>query len=190
MNSRTQVLAMSLRFATNGHAVDEWRKMGRRSRMAAHLRFAAPSAVARKETRTVRSTSWVTRFAALGAVAVLFLSLHTGVGAAAATPSPGDVIPGRYIVVLHDWVRAPDRDSQILAAQHDIDLDHVYRRALRGFSGFVPPARLAARGRDPRVRFIAEDRVVSTAAQTLPTGIDRIEADLSSARSGSGSAVN
>lgn len=138
----------------------------------------------------MRSTSWVTRFAALGAVAVLFLSLHTGVVAAPATPSPGDVIPGRYIVVLHDWVRAPDRDSQILAAQHDIDLDHVYRRALRGFSGSVPPARLAALRRDPRVRFIAEDRVVSIAAQTLPTGIDRIEADLSSARSGSGSAVN
>lgn len=150
-------------------------------------RFFGTAPPRREGDTHMRTISWVNRLAALGAVAALLLSLRTGVVAAPATPSPGDVIPGKYIVVFHDWVRVPDRDAQILAAQHDVDLDHVYRRALRGFAGSVPPGRLAALRRDPRVRFIVEDRVVSIAAQVVPTGIDRIDADLSSVQAGNGS---
>jgi subtilisin family serine protease len=37
---------------------------------------------------------------------------------------------------------------------------------------------------DPNVEFVAQDRVVKAPAQTLPTGIDRVEADQSSTKAG------
>jgi subtilisin family serine protease len=40
---------------------------------------------------------------------------------------------------------------------------------------------------DSRVRFVLTDRTATLTAQTLPTGVDRIDGDLSSTRSGNGS---
>jgi subtilisin len=68
---------------------------------------------------------------------------------------------------------------------------HTYGTALFGFAATVPKARLAALARDSRVAVISEDRKVTAFAQSLPTGIDRIQADASSTASGNGSgAVN
>jgi subtilisin len=64
---------------------------------------------------------------------------------------------------------------------------YTYGTALFGFAASVPKARLAALAKDPRVQFVSEDREVTAFGQTTPTGIDRIQADVSSTLSGNGS---
>lgn len=126
------------------------------------------------------------RLVAMGSVGLLLLASAPTFGAAAA-PKAGDVVPDQYIVVFHDWVRTPGNEARVLAAQHGLGLDLVYERAIRGFAAKVPPGRLALLRRDPRVRFITEDRIFEIAAQTLSTGVNRIEADQSSTQSGNAS---
>jgi hypothetical protein len=93
----------------------------------------------------------------------------------------GDVIPDRYIVVLKDD-DSPDpavaADALAETLDSDLKVIHTYKNALKGFSVRVPsgldlPAALSA---DPRVDFIAQDRVIKASAQYMPTGVNRIEA--------------
>lgn len=138
----------------------------------------------------MRTPSWVFRIVSIAAVGVL--SLPVLPASTLAGPAPGSVIPDQYIVVFHDWVRTPAREAQVVAVQHGLDPEVIYERVLKGFAAYIPPGRLAQLRRDPRVRFVAQDRVVATAApampaQVMPTGINRIEADLSSTESGNGS---
>ena len=62
-----------------------------------------------------------------------------------------------------------------------------YRNALKGFSATLPDAQLERLCSDGRVDYVERDRVMRTVAQTLPWGINRIEADISSTRAGNGS---
>jgi len=91
-----------------------------------------------------------------------------------------------YVVVLNDGA-----DSASVAAGHarryGADVRYVYGNALQGYSAVIPNDRVAALRADANVAFVAADREVSIAAQTLPTGINRIEADSSSTISGNGS---
>jgi subtilisin family serine protease len=86
------------------------------------------------------------------------------------------VTPGRYIVVL-----APGRDAAAdvapMAAAYGLRPGHVYRAALQGFSADIPAQSLDAIRRDPRILFLTPDVRLHASLQTLPTGIDRIEAD-------------
>lgn len=84
---------------------------------------------------------------------------------------------GRYIVVFDEGV-APGPAAAELARQHGIGLSHVYSSALKGFSGTIPEGRLLALGKDPRVKLVEPDLVMHVTAQTLPTGVNRIDADL------------
>jgi subtilisin len=105
---------------------------------------------------------------------------------AAPVAGAGSSAVGRYIVVLHD-----NADSAAVAREHaslhGAAVSYVYRAALRGYAAAIPDARLAALRADPRVEFISADREVHAVAQTLPTGINRIDSDLSSQLSGNGS---
>ena len=113
-------------------------------------------------------------------------------------------IPGRYIVVLEGSV---DRPGQVAAAherQYGADSEVVYRHALNGYVAAVPEATLAELRADPKVQFVARDRVFAqlpkapatipsckdpgdiSAEQCLPDGANRIDAERSSARSGDG----
>ena len=92
---------------------------------------------------------------------------------------------GSYIVVLDGASDVPAVANEHARA-HGLSLQHVYRSAVRGYAAVIPQARLAELRNDPRVRFISEDRPVFAVAQTIPTGIDRIEADTSSQASGDG----
>jgi subtilisin family serine protease len=65
--------------------------------------------------------------------------------------------------------------------------DHVYSHALRGFAASLNAQQVAALAADPAVRTIVADQAVEAIAQTLPTGINRIQADASSQASGNGS---
>lgn len=90
----------------------------------------------------------------------------------------GKIIPGQYIVVFKETVANVPAAAANLARLHALTLGHVYEHALRGFAATVPAARLDALRTDPRVQFIEQDQVVTTFQQTLPTGINRIDADL------------
>ena len=111
-------------------------------------------------------------------------------------------IPGQYIVVLEDGADVAD-----VAADHKrlakAEVLSTYSHALRGYSAKLSPASLARIEDDPRVAYVAQDEEGVAAlgkpgggggggtptqpAQTLPTGINRSDADLSSALAGNGS---
>jgi subtilisin family serine protease len=54
---------------------------------------------------------------------------------------------------------------------------HVYGTAVKGFAATIPVARLAAVRNDPRVVLVEAEREYELVVQTLPTGINRVEAD-------------
>jgi subtilisin len=95
-------------------------------------------------------------------------------------------LAGRYIVVLDEGVN-PDA----VAAYHEgfagVSVVHRYRHALNGYAAEFSPAALAAVKADSRVDFVSADRAFHTTAQSLPTGINRIDGELSSTVSGNGS---
>jgi subtilisin family serine protease len=97
------------------------------------------------------------------------------------------VLPtGRYIVVLRDSVTSPAAVAHSHARQHGGQLGFVYSAAIKGYSATLPEAAVPALRTDPLVAAVVEDREVHVAAQTLPTGIDRIDGELSSTASGDG----
>jgi subtilisin len=89
----------------------------------------------------------------------------------------------RYIVVLHE-----NTDAAAVAnehrGRHGLLPSHVYRSALTGYAAEVPPGRVEALRADPRVDFLSPVYELEAFAQTLPTGVDRIEGDASSTVSG------
>ena len=76
---------------------------------------------------------------------------------------------------------------QALERTHGFSADHVYSAALRGFAARLNPRQLQDLQNDANVAYIEPDGVASIVAQTLPWGIDRIDADLSSTLAGNGS---
>lgn len=106
-------------------------------------------------------------------------------GGGAHVSSSGSSPPGdRYLVVLND----PAADAQAVAddhsRRHNAEVSHVYRRAVKGYAARMSPAGMDEIRKDPRVRLVAPDRELRSSAQTLPTGVNRIDGDLSSAASG------
>jgi subtilisin len=92
----------------------------------------------------------------------------------------------RYVVVLDEGV-----DQDAVAAYHEgfagVSVVHRYHHALNGYAAEVSPSALSAIQADSRVDFVSADRVFRATAQTLPTGINRIDGELSSTASGNGS---
>jgi len=86
----------------------------------------------------------------------------------------------RYIVLLRE---GSDVDGTIgrLSRRVGIRPDHAYRNAVRGFSAHLDARQLADVKADPSVALVEADRVVQLESQTLPTGVDRVDADLSPA---------
>ena len=82
-----------------------------------------------------------------------------------------------YIVVFHD----DERDVPGLAAAHGraygASVSHIYQHAIKGYAATVAQARIDDIRRDPRVAFVSEDRPVEAVAQSVPTGINRIDAE-------------
>ena len=76
---------------------------------------------------------------------------------------------------------------QSLERRHGFRSEHVYSAALRGFSARLTARQIADLEDDPMVAYVELDGTMTTVAQTLPWGIDRIDADISSTLAGNGS---
>jgi subtilisin len=93
----------------------------------------------------------------------------------------GHAIPDRYIVELK-----PGVDAGAVAPAHGVAPNFIYRKAVNGFAGHVPPGRLKNLTSDPRVVRVVPDRTVSavgkpsaggtSTGQVVPEGIRRIGA--------------
>jgi subtilisin family serine protease len=109
-------------------------------------------------------------------VIFLLLSFSHWLYAAPPAESPR-VIPSSYIVVFHDDVDT-DVAADELKGRFNLTVGFRYRHALRGMAVKMPEQVLAKLAADPRVAYIEPDVMVSINAQTLPTGVDRVNADL------------
>jgi subtilisin family serine protease len=65
-----------------------------------------------------------------------------------------------YIVVFKDSVKDSTAASNDIARKHGVALGHTYFRAIRGFSGIIPPVKLEKIKKDPRVAYVSEDKTV------------------------------
>jgi aqualysin 1 len=76
---------------------------------------------------------------------------------------------------------------QSLERRHGFRSEHIYGAAIRGFSARLTARQIADLEDDPMVSYVEPDGTMSIVAQTLPWGIDRVEADSSSTLAGNGS---
>ena len=101
-------------------------------------------------------------------------------------PQAADVIPGAWIVTL-DEAAEPDTVASAHARRHGAQVDYLYRHALKGYAARMSAQAAARVAEDPRVRSVVPDRVVTAfAPQSMPTGVDRVDGELSSTLSGNG----
>lgn len=124
------------------------------------------------------------------AVAILLACTGVVLAQAAAPvslePSKGGA-SDRYIVVLRDDVsQASERVASDQARRLGLEVRQTYRSALKGYAARIPAERLDEVRADPSVAYVEPDKVVKTTEQTLPYGIDLIDADVSSTEAGNG----
>jgi subtilisin family serine protease len=93
----------------------------------------------------------------------------------------------RYIVVLESDVDSPSRVASNMDLRQNLEVGFVYGNTLEGFSAEIPDDSVAAVRANPRVAYVERDGKVRAAAQTLPWGVDQVQADKSSTRAGNGS---
>jgi subtilisin family serine protease len=105
-----------------------------------------------------------------------------------AIPAQAGGGPGadRYIVVLKDAVD-PAAVANLHAGRYGATVDHVWGTALHGYAAVIPNDRVAQVRSDANVSYVVADGEASVQAQTLPWGIDKIDADHSSTLAGNGS---
>jgi subtilisin family serine protease len=89
-----------------------------------------------------------------------------------AAQSPGDVIPGRFIVTLREGA-----SPAAVAAAHGVAPDFVYGHALNGFAGAISEAARSGLMTDQRVVRIEADRVMRAwgVQENATWGLDRID---------------
>jgi subtilisin family serine protease len=100
---------------------------------------------------------------------------------------PEGAIPGQYIVVFKDVVRDPPSVVREHAQRYGAQVLHTYQYALNGYAARLSESRLEQVRADSRVKYVEPDQTAYAEAQTLPWGIDRVQADISSTRAGNGS---
>ena len=113
--------------------------------------------------------------AALTACALTALGVAGASAPASAAPSGPT---GSYIVVLADGVAASTAANDH-AHSYGAAVTQLYSHALRGYAARLSETAARRIAADPRVAWVQPDRPVSIAAQTLPTGINRVDAELS-----------
>ena len=117
------------------------------------------------------------------AVFVVFPLLAASLGLT--RDASAQIIADQYIVVFNDKVPRANPVAHDLARRHSLQVLQVYEHVFRGFAATIPAASLNSVERDPRVRLVTEDRVVSVSwlngirqPDILDTGIDLAHPDL------------
>lgn len=87
------------------------------------------------------------------------------------------VMGDRYIVMFRDDVTDPHGMAEALKGRYGFTKGHVYDRVFKGFSASLPAQALEGLRRNPHVALIEADLVMTTCAQTIPTGIRRFAAN-------------
>jgi subtilisin family serine protease len=119
---------------------------------------------------------------------LLIVGMLGAMVAALLLAAPANAAPtGSYIVVLKDTATNPAQLAHQQASRLGGRVGFVYQHALKGYSATLSSARVGALRADPTVAAVVPDLPVSIQAQTLPTGINRIDGELSSTVSGNGS---
>jgi subtilisin len=113
---------------------------------------------------------------------------HAGAGSVDSVPG-APVVAGSYLVVLDD--SRPGAVAQEHARRHGAEVERIYRFALQGYAARMTDRAAAAIANDPRVVRVEPETLESIQTQSLPTGVDRVEADLNSTitTDGTGTAV-
>jgi aqualysin 1 len=121
-------------------------------------------------------------------IGALLLVYVVYAGAVLAQPQTlQEKIPDRYIVVFKEGVQNPTAVANEQARENGLQLRFVYTSAIEGYAAVFPNDRALQRVQNnPRVDYVEQDQTVRAVAQTLPWGIDRVEADLSSTKAGDG----
>ena len=79
---------------------------------------------------------------------------------------------GRYIVLLESGSSV--NVARVRAGRLGVSTDRVFRNAVRGFSASLTPGQVASLKADPDVADVIPDEVISMAAQSVPTGVRRV----------------
>jgi len=100
----------------------------------------------------------------------------TGLAAAVSVNAQPE-LQGRYIVQFNDDVRDPQGLAIAMVNGNGGTLHYTYTRAIRGFAATLPPQAIAALARNPVIKLIEPDGIVTASAtQTNATwGLDRID---------------
>src|SRR5436190_6155628 len=116
-------------------------------------------------------------------LAVALIALASVLVLSAQASGPG---ADRYIVVLKHAVDAW-AVANLHAARYGAGVENVWSSALHGYSAVIPNDRVADLRADENVAYVELDGIATATAQTLPWGIDKIDADASSTLAGNGS---
>ena len=102
----------------------------------------------------------------------------------------GEKTPNDYIVILKDNFLSSVRSSAAEAKSEGAALRHIYDHSLHGFAIRVPNDEVLEEIlKIPEVDYVQPDVKVKAFVQTLPTGVNRVDGDLSSTKSGDGRGV-
>ena len=105
-----------------------------------------------------------------------FAALVTATLVGLAVPAAAAPDKDRYIVVLVD-AADPDRVADEHRSEHGADPSHIFRTVLKGYAAEIPDGRVHALSRDPRVLYVEREPEATISAQTLPSGVDRMDAE-------------
>jgi len=75
---------------------------------------------------------------------------------------------------------------QFLEARHSFRADHVYSAALRGFAARLTATQIDEFENDAYIAYVERDGPMAIVAQTLPWGINKVDADVSTTKAGDG----
>jgi subtilisin len=112
------------------------------------------------------------------ALAAILIATAAVVGSGLTKPVSAAPSSDGYIVTLRDGIDAKSF-AAAADAQGGVDVERVYSVALGAFHAHLTGSAKAHLAQDPAVQFISPNRTFKAFAQTLPTGVDRIEGDRS-----------